>query len=534
MTTAKDPVLVVGGRTTGLMMASELARHGVPVRIIDKSPGIDPHSRATFIHSRTQEIFHTLGIVDEVIDSGQLMRGICFYSNGAFVGRSKEDEADSPFPVGIALSQAKTEALLERHLNSFGVTVERNTQLSDFFQRPDRVQATLKTADGREVIVDTPWLIGCDGAHSTVRHLTEEDFPGEADPYPYVLADVIVDGPLDPDDSHVFLNDHGDLFYFMLDEGRRLIVASVPKDSDLSEAPTLDIMQDIVSQRSFPECRLSDPRWLCYFHINYRLAHHYRHGRTFLAGDAAHIHSLIGGQGMNTGIQDAHNLAWKLALVHRNVVPYTWLSTYETERRRVAKDVIECTRNSTQQAELFADLSQQERKKLVEHMFVPESQKAQARQHAEELDLDYQSSPICFETDEGFDGGPECGTRAPDAVPILVGDKPCSLFDLFRSPNHQLLFFLGTANVDRSAELTSAVNMAIEMHGHWMKVNVVAGPESQVVLPPEATIINDPQGAFHQRYAAETASLYLIRPDGYVAYRSNRLNSLGDYLARVL
>ncbi len=534
MTSANEPVLIVGGRTTGLMMASELARHGVPVRIVDKSPGIDPHSRATFIHSRTQEIFHTLGIVDEVIEAAQPMRGIRFYTHGKFVGRSKEDEADSPFPVGIALSQAKTEAMLERHLTSLGVHVERSTELCGLEQHSSGVRARLKKADGREETVDTPWLLGCDGAHSTVRRLTETVFPGQADPYPYLLADVIVDGPLDPDDSHVFLNDQGDLFYFMLDEGRRLIVANVPKDTDLSKAPTLEDMQEIVSQRSLPECRLSDPRWLSYFHINYRLAPHYRHGRTFLAGDAAHIHSLIGGHGMNTGIQDAHNLAWKLALVHRGVVPESWLNTYETERRAVAQEVIETTKKITQQSEVYAGLSPQEREKLVEHMFVPESQKVQARQHAEELDLDYRLSPICLEADDGFEGGPPCGTRAPDVTPIMIDGKSHSVFDLLRSANHILLLFSGMTNANRPMELTSAAQEALERYGHWVDVYLIEGQQSPETIPLKVFGINDPHWAFHERYAADQASLYLIRPDGYVAYRSRRLNGLGEYLASVL
>ena len=200
-------------------MAAELARHGVLVRIIDKSPGIDPHSRATLVHSRTLEILHGLGIADQVTEDAQPLHGICLYVNGRRIGRSQEEAVDSLFPVGVALSQARTETVLERYLNSFGVTVERSTQLTAMSHSADGICAALRHADGREEIVDTPWLIGCDGAHSTVRHLTEEVFPGEADPYPYMLADVVVDGPLQSEDAYMFLNDHGDLFFFVLGRG---------------------------------------------------------------------------------------------------------------------------------------------------------------------------------------------------------------------------------------------------------------------------------------------------------------------------
>lgn len=533
MATAQAPVLVVGGRTTGLMMAAELARHGVPVRIIDKSPGIDPHSRATFLHSRTQEIFHTLGIVQEFLETAQPMRGMRFFANGKFAGRSQEDEADSPYPVGVGLSQAKIEAILERHLNRFGIEVERNIQLATLEQTPVGVRATLIHADGREETTDTPWLIGCDGAHSTVRHLTEEVFPGEADPFAYMLADVIVDAPLDADDAYVFLSDHGDLFFFVLDEGRRFVVANTPKHSDSCEAPSLEEMQAMVNERSFGEYRLSDPRWLARFHIHYRLAPHYRHGRTFLAGDAAHVHSLIGGQGMNTGIQDAHNLAWKLALVLRGVAPIAWLATYEQERRGVAEDVIELTRRMTQDAELFVDLAPAEREKLVAHMFIPESEKAKARQHAEELDLDYSSSSICLEPDEGFDGGPHCGCRAPDATPLMVNGKPCSFFDVLRSPHHHLVLFAPTTAEAVPAELIAAAETAIAKHAHWIDVFLVASSATQQTLPTGVNLIEDRQQALRVRYHAQDGALYLIRPDGYIAYRSRQVESLGDYLERV-
>ncbi len=157
-------VLVVGGRTMGLMMAAELARHGVAVRIVDKSPGIDPHCRATVLHSRTLEILDQLGLARPIMEVSQPLRGYAIYVNGKCFGQSIEDPVDSPFPVAVALSQAQTEGYLERHLNDLGVTVQRSTQLTAIAQQADGIQATLLHADGREEIVDTPWLIGCDGA----------------------------------------------------------------------------------------------------------------------------------------------------------------------------------------------------------------------------------------------------------------------------------------------------------------------------------------------------------------------------------
>ncbi|TWU07269.1 Pentachlorophenol 4-monooxygenase [Symmachiella macrocystis] len=534
-TSADSPVLVVGGRTTGLMMAAELARHDVAVRIIDKSPGIDPHCRATVLHSRSLEILHSLGIVDDIVACAQPLHGVSLYVNGEPRGRSEEMPVDSPFPLSLGLPQSTTESILEKHLNDLGVFVERNTQLTSLEQSADKVRARLLHYDGRAEVVETPWVIGCDGAHSTVRHQTEETFPGDADPYPYLLADVVMDGPLEPGDVYIFLHDDGELFLFILNEGRRMVVANVAKETDISRDPTCEQVQELVTQRSQHDFHLSDPRWLTHFHINYRLAPHYRHGRTFLAGDAAHVHSLLGGLGMNTGIQDAHNLAWKLALVMRGVAPATWLDTYETERRQVAEDVIATTKLATQNAELFAELSSTDREKLVPHMFVPEGEKMRVRNHEEQIDLDYRSSSICFEPEEGFANGPHPGARALDS-PIHLDGQLCQFYDLLRSSKHGLFLFAPASSQGTvSTELTTAAEAAARDHGDWIAVHLVDDWNGESTVPSNVTPIEDPQQTLRQRYGiGESTGLYLIRPDGYVAYRSRQLDSLDEYLARIL
>ena len=213
------PVLVVGAGPTGLTMACELARHGAPVRIVDKRAEIDPHCRATSLHSRTLEVFHDLGIVDEVLAEGRPFLAFNEYANGRHISRHPMGHVDSPYPFGLQLEQCRTEAILEALVNRLGVTVERQTELLALKEHADRIDSTLRRVDGREETVVTPWLIACDGAHSTVRHLTHQSFPGAADPHQFILADALVEGPVAADEGYGFLHDTGVLYLFPLSAG---------------------------------------------------------------------------------------------------------------------------------------------------------------------------------------------------------------------------------------------------------------------------------------------------------------------------
>jgi len=528
------PVLVVGGRTTGLMMAAELARHGQPVRIIDKSPGIDPHSRATYLHSRTLEILHGLGLAEEIVDRGPPLKSVSLYAGGRHITTTPELPVDSPFPWGAAFAQCKIEAILERHLSCLGVEVERSTELLSFEQTAETVQATIRRLDDSEETLTTPWLIGCDGAHSITRKLIDETFPGTTDPIPYFIADVMIDGPIEPDVAYLCFHDAGDVWIYLLDEGRRQIIATLPKDSPRTEPPTLNEMQQIVDERGFSGLRLRDPRWLTLYHTHYRLAPHYRDSRVFLAGDAAHIHSVIGGQGMNTGIQDAQNLAWKIAMVSRGAVPDWWLDTYEDERRQIAADVLSWTKAANDQLTRLADLAQSERERILDKMVLPEHERLKVRNHQEELDLDYRASRLSLETDDEFPAGPHAGARAPDATPLRVAGNTCTLFEALRSPRHHLLLFTPPGTEILEADVVEAARTALAAHGDWLKVLIVGPLTSSEQLPAGVTLVEDPNAALRKRYAGDTARLYLIRPDGYIAHRSRDVDGLDKYLQHVL
>lgn len=529
-----DEVLVVGGRATGLTMAAELARRGVPTRCIDASPGIDPHVRANLLHSRTLEIFQGLGLDDQLTLGSVSERGLVFYRDGKRVGESPHEPIDSPFPYGLSQSQAHTEATIEAHLNSFGVQVERNVSLAAMAQDEDCATVTLSHDGKQNETCRYQWVIGCDGANSTTRNLLGASFPGVSDDIPYILGDVALSGneDLEPDKGHIFFHASGELYLFtQLPGDRQFIVATLEKGTGTSGKPPLEDLQAIVTRRGRASVRLSDPHWLGYFWINYRLAQFYRKDRAFLAGDAAHVHSLLAGQGMNTGIQDAHNLAWKLALVVHGKAKPEILDTYEIERRGVADEVIQNTRQITDVMESYGDLTGQERDNFISKLFTSDPAKLDAARHLQEVDLDYSNSPLCLSSEDEFKDGPGPGMRAPDAGDLEVAGQPKTFYRLPADQQYRLLFFCGDPRGAPDAEIKDAADASLRF-AHWLTPYIVRRQAGDKAFG-EHTVIVDRQGNLHRRYAASKPCIYLIRPDGYVAFRSEAICSVDRYFEAV-
>jgi 2-polyprenyl-6-methoxyphenol hydroxylase-like FAD-dependent oxidoreductase len=530
--TSETPILVVGAGPTGLTMACELARHGAPVRIIDKLPGIVPWCRATGVHARSLEIFQDLGVADAFVDEGQKVLGVSQFANGKRFLHARFAAVDSPYPFTVAIGQNRTEQILEELLNRLGVEVERETELVGTRERLDGLDVSLRRADGSEELCATPWLVACDGAHSTVRHLNRQHFPGEMDPHTFIIADVVFDAPLARDEWYAWLSDRGVFLSFPLPAGRSLLGGTLPPGcGDRTAPPTIAEIQTLVDEQGPGSgARVRDPRWLSCFHVHYRHTRHYRHGRTLLAGDAAHVHSFLGGLGMNTGIQDAYNLAWKLALVTRGCAPLSLLDSYEKERWAVAEDVVSQTRAMTDALEGFGALDEAQRERLLRQAAVPEAERMDMARHGEELDLDYRKSPICSEHvgRHGFEAGPHAGAQAVDVPGLRLAGRRTSLFELLRGPKHGLLLFPG-----RDPTVASLAELAGSLHALFGDVIDVFRVDAHGC--PGARGLEDPDRALRHRYGATGECLYLIRPDGYVGYRSRpaSLPALREYLERI-
>jgi 2-polyprenyl-6-methoxyphenol hydroxylase-like FAD-dependent oxidoreductase len=343
---ADVPVLIVGAGPTGLVLAIWLTRLGVAVRIIDKTAEPGTTSRALAVSARTLEFYRQLGMAGPLVDGGVKVPGANFWVQGTRLVRVPLDRLGTgltPFPFALVFPQDAHERVLIERLEALGVKVERRTSLVQFDQSPQGVRATLERDDGSREVCNAAYLAGCDGAHSIVRQTLAIGFPGGTYSDIFYVADIAGSGPATNGEIHVDLGRSDFLAVFPLKgTGRvRLVGTVVDRPADEPGKLTFDDVHDrVIGHLKFTIDRVN---WFSTYHVHHRVAAKFREGRAFLLGDAAHIHSPVGGQGMNTGIGDAVNLAWKLAAVLDGGASESLLDTYEPERIGFARGLVATT-----------------------------------------------------------------------------------------------------------------------------------------------------------------------------------------------
>jgi 2-polyprenyl-6-methoxyphenol hydroxylase-like FAD-dependent oxidoreductase len=342
---AQTEVLVVGAGPTGLVLALWLKAFGVQFRIIDKAREPGMRSRALAMHARTLEFYRQLGVADQAVKAGLKMVAANLWVRGRKAGRIPLGDIGqglSPYPFVLILPQDVHERLLIEQLMQSGVAVERPVELLSIDENEARVLARLSHGDGREETVEAQYVVGCDGAHSILRDSLGVGFPGGTYSHLFYVADVTASGPVTDQELHVALDDADFLAVFPLQgQGRVRLVGTI---DGASEGRQRTLSFEDVSKAAIEHLRISvgTVNWFSTYRVHHRVAHHFRRGRTFLAGDAAHIHSPVGGQGMNTGIGDATNLAWKLADVLKGAGKGL-LDSYEQERIPFARQLVQTT-----------------------------------------------------------------------------------------------------------------------------------------------------------------------------------------------
>ncbi|PXW51292.1 FAD-dependent monooxygenase [Methylobacterium sp. B4] len=527
-------VLVVGAGPVGLTLACELARHGVRPRIIDCAPQPSAYCRAIGVTPRTLEVWDDMGIAREMIDAGLWLTGLRTIINGQRTPEAIPPDMRVPY-ASLGLPQYETERVLTRHLARFGIAIERGSALSALSQNPDGVTVRIEGRGGLAEEACFHYVAGCDGAHSAVRRLLGIGFEGAAYPWPFMLGDVRIDWdvPYGMSVRALRLVEGGppDMFIAIpLPELGRYRVSMLAAPHLFSASgtdhgiqveltgPSLADLQAVADELMPDHAPLSDLRWSSVYRISMRLAAAYRQGRCFIAGDAAHIHPPTGGQGMNTGIQDAYNLAWKLALVLKGASPGSLLDSYENERRPVGAEVIARTHKASEG-------------------YGRERGGAPDRAADAQVSVSYRGTDwVKDEAGEPDIAGPAAGDRAPDVIGLVRQGLgfPVRLFDVLRGTEHILVVHLNgaceRATVQDISDWMQHQGYLLQDH---LRVVVVTSDVAGHALPG-TELLADPGRTFAEAYGGQVMT-YLVRPDGHLGWRGRSWREAGlqDHLGRL-
>lgn len=524
-------VFVIGGGPVGMVLSAELARHGVRVRVADRRAEPVHHSHASILHARTQEVFDAMGIAGRWRPYAHPFARATIYAFGTVVGALELAGADSPFSVPLDVGQNVTEAILIERLGELGVTVERPVEATAVRDASGGVEIDLRRADGGTETVRAGWLVGCEGSHSIVREHCGIPFEGKRyAAREFVQTDARVRWSYTAGVGHLFIERDRFLGCFPMDGSGlfRVLCARPDRNPDDRSDPTLDEMQAIVREIADPDAVLSEPLWLNRFRTQARRAPTYRAGRMFLAGDAGHVHVPVAGQGMNTGIQDAFNLAWKLAAVVHGRAPDALLDTYSEERTPVAAGLLRGTDAG------FNTLSRPNAalRFALEHL-APLALDARAvqttlRNLVEEIAIGYRASALSEQHDRG---SLRAGDRVPDALLVdVAAGVNCTAFDAMRGEGWTLF-----AIVDDDASLDAAAVAALqEIAGAFpdLRCRAVAVDPRRVAAGID--VLADRDRTLHDRWDVHRPTAILVRPDRYLGFRGplDDLTALRAYLAR--
>ncbi len=508
--TKTAPVLVIGAGPTGLLLAAELFRREVPCLLIDARSGPQHWDRATVVHPRSLELFESLGLCEQFLAVGTPQRGAKIHSGGEILGAFDLTSSGSSYPYNLGVSEEVTESILTAYLHEQGGEVSRSSRLIGLTARADGVVAEVER-DGERIRMDASWVVGCDGLHSPTREASGIGFEGHDLAAPWAVFDATLDGWTEAFDlTFVYLEAVPVILTALPGRRWRAYLRPGSPDSDLVADASATI------RRYYPSVSFVDVENPTRFHCHTKVATAFRAGRVLLAGDAAHLCSPAQGHGMNTGLQDAANLAWKLALVHHGSADPVLLDSYEVERLPVAR-AVGLEGDDFELAELTTDAAgREERDRSMRAMLADPA----ARQHeivAEaELDVEYSDSPIVI-GDASAVLAP--GQRLPDTIATrwYAGHTVALLHGAEADP-HAVSDLLGTLLdvVARSPMLDAVIALGIGEHP--------AEPAARI--EPSAADLLD----------VDEITLFAVRPDGYIGLRADHdhLAALARYQALVL
>ena len=511
-------VLIVGAGPTGLMLANQLARRGIRFEIIDRHSGPAQQSRAMAVHARTLEIYAKLGIAEHAVARGARGTGASIWVNGRWRAQIPVGDIGtglSPFPFVLMLGQDENEHIMGDKLRQLGGNVQWSTELVSLEQQADRVDVTLRQPNGTQRKIRAAWVAGCDGSRSAVREKNGIGFPGAPYEHTFFVADTEAAGSMRANELNVYLGRDGfHLFFPMHGKDRWRAIGILPpelrsKDDVTFEEVVPSIRQQVGGSLDFKSCL-----WFSTYRIHHRAAERFRERRCFLLGDAAHVHSPMGGQGMNTGLQDAYNLAWKLALVVTGQADAALLDTYAQERMPVAQELLKTTDRAFQQIVSDSWLAAMLRTKIVFRVAALAMTFERVRKRAfrtiSQIGISYPGSPLSQTLGKLPADAPKAGARFPWLrLKMQANGPPEDLFQVLDDTRFNLLVF-GPAPAS-----------ALAGYGDLVRTHAIPLDSNRAELG---------------RVGIAAPSFYLLRPDGHIGLCGpySELAGAESYLSRWL
>lgn len=495
-------VLIVGAGPVGMVLACELLQQDVAVRLIDRIETLnheDPHSRAILLVPRTLELLRRIGVSERLVQAGQPVPGIQYHAQGRQLGAARMDAlADSPYPFVLALPQRETERVLRERLYELGGTIERGLTLESLDGGGQRPRALLRHADGSTELADADWLVGADGAASVTRALLGTTLDGDPTDVTYVIADAPLTGPTSADAQYFYGRD-GLVAVVPMGNGNFRIAANVPHRADATEPDWQALLQEIVDRRARVPLTVGVPSYARLVRPRCGIARAFASGRCFLVGDAAHVITPAGGQGMNLGIQDAVNLGWKLGGVARGRLAESVLDSYERDRRAAVRRMsamtarivgLALTRGPIRTRLRDAAFVAAERLGLVQRILAP---------LLSQLDVDYRPGGLRAPWRRGARPGrraPLFPAGTPDATGATTATAPALARDAYT-----VVLWPGRRVPRRWAQTTATLRRAL-------------GPDMRTL---DAAGFPGTDVAALRRAFGPRARLVAVRPDGHVA-----------------
>jgi len=498
-------VLIIGAGPTGLSLACQLIRYGISFIILDKKEGVTSYSKALGVHARTLEIYEQLGIAEKAVTQGMVAGKVRMLAGAKVRGEvdlSNMGQGLSQYPYMLVLEQSRNECLLYEYMQAHGKDVLWQSELVSFSQTDTNVTTQIKSSGG-ELTIEANYLVGCDGPKSPVRHGLGLGFEGGTFERTFYVADVQIDWPFPHDALHVCLaRSSGMAFLPMLGENRYRIVGVFPEGFDKDEGETLyEEIEHHIKEQSQIDLKISHVNWFSTYKVHTRHVEKFSSGRCFLAGDSAHVHTPAGGQGMNTGIQDAYNLAWKLAFVLQGKANAKILDSYNQERLKNAKHLVQTTDRMFNIVSSSSWLL-----KFMRTVVMPVMAKyiinLQAVRNSffpfiSQIGISYRDSPLSDHTgDHGF------AVKAGDRMPYFLVDG-ASIYDKLHAPDYHLLVF--TDKNDKAGDRMDIGFQAIPLTADIKRLFGTDKPFTVLLRPDNYIGLTSPTTAL------DNAKLYLKR-----------------------